>query len=277
VGVYLERSFEMIVGFLGILKAGGAYVPLDPNYPRERLNYMVADSQMSVILTHSSLLPHLSATLEQAQTKIICWDKDLETIASQSLDNPINNVQPGNLAYVIYTSGSTGQPKAVLIQHSALLNLVFWHLNNFEVKSSDRTTQLAGTAFDAAVWEIWPYLAVGASIYLIKSEFLLSPKIRQEQLISQNITISFIPTALAEKLCLLAWSENIALRIILTGGDRLNDYPLDTLPFKFFNNYGPTENTVVTNSGKILPKELGSKFPPIGSPIANTQVYILDS
>jgi amino acid adenylation domain-containing protein len=277
VGVYLERSLEMIVGYLGIFKAGGAYVPLDPNYPPERLNYMVADSQMSIILTHSSLLPHLSLTLEQAQTKIICWDKDFEIeIASQSCDNPINNFTPENLAYVIYTSGSTGRPKGVLIQHSGLLNLVFWHLNNFQVKSSDRTTQLAGTAFDAAVWELWPYLVVGASIYLIKSEFLLSPEILQEKLTSHHITISFIPTPLAEQLCLLPWSENTTLRTMLTGGDRLNSYPSNKLPFKFFNNYGPTENTVVTTSGQILPEASDSKFPPIGLPIANTQVYILD-
>ncbi|OBQ39962.1 MAG: non-ribosomal peptide synthetase [Anabaena sp. MDT14b] len=277
VGVYLERSLEMIVGFLGILKAGGAYVPLDPNYPPERLNYMVADSQMSIILTHSLLLPHLSLTLEQPQTKIICWDKDFEIeIANQSSHNPINNFTPENLAYVIYTSGSTGRPKGVLIQHSALLNLVFWHLNNFQVTSSDRTTQLAGTAFDAAVWELWPYLVVGASIYLIKSEFLLSAETLQEKLISHNITISFIPTPLAEQLCLLPWSENTTLRTMLTGGDRLNSYPSNKLPFKFFNNYGPTENTVVTTSGQILPAESDSKFPPIGRPIANTQVYILD-
>lgn len=277
VGVYLERSLEMIVGYLGILKAGGAYVPLDPNYPPERLNYMVADSQMSIILTHSSLLPHLSLTLEQSQTKIICWDKDFEIeIASQSCDNPINNFTPENLAYVIYTSGSTGRPKGVLIQHSGLLNLVFWHLNNFQVKSSDRTTQLAGTAFDAAVWELWPYLVVGASIYLIKSEFLLSPEILQEKLTSHHITISFIPTPLAEQLCLLPWSENTTLRTMLTGGDRLNSYPSNKLPFKFFNNYGPTENTVVTTSGQILSEESDGKFPPIGRPITNTQVYILD-
>ncbi|MBO1053246.1 MAG: amino acid adenylation domain-containing protein [Dolichospermum sp. DET73] len=277
VGVYLERSLEMIVGYLGILKAGGAYVPLDPNYPPERLNYMVADSQMSIILTHSSLLPHLSLTLEQSQTKIICWDKDFEIeIASQSCDNPINNFTPENLAYVIYTSGSTGRPKGVLIQHSGLLNLVFWHLNNFQVKSSDRTTQLAGTAFDAAVWELWPYLVVGASIYLIKSEFLLSPEILQEKLTSHHITISFIPTPLAEQLCLLSWSENTTLRTMLTGGDRLNSYPSNKLPFKFFNNYGPTENTVVTTSGQILSEESDGKFPPIGRPITNTQVYILD-
>jgi amino acid adenylation domain-containing protein len=275
----------MIVGYLGIFKAGGAYVPLDPNYPPERLNYMVADSQMSIILTHSLLLPHLSLTLERSacssaslsQTKIICWDKDFEIeIASQSSDNPINNFTPENLAYVIYTSGSTGRPKGVIIQHSALLNLVFWHLNNFEVKSSDRATQLAGTAFDAAVWELWPYLVVGASIYLIKSEFLLSAKTLQEKLISHNITISFIPTPLAEQLFLLSWSENTTLRTMLTGGDRLNSYPSHKLPFKFFNNYGPTENTVVTTSGQILPTASDSKFPPIGRPIANTQVYILD-
>lgn len=277
VGVYLERSLEMIVGYLGIFKAGGAYVPLDPNYPPERLNYMVADSQMSIILTHSSLLPHLSSTLEQSQTKIICWDKDFEIeIACQSSDNPINNCTPDNLAYVIYTSGSTGRPKGVLIQHSALLNLVFWHLKNFEVKSSDRATQLAGTAFDAAVWELWPYLVVGASIYLIKSEFLLSAKTLQEKLISDDITISFIPTPLAEQFCLLSWSANTTLRTMLTGGDRLNSYPLNKLPFKFFNNYGPTENTVVTTSGQILPAASDSKFPPIGRPIANTQIYILD-
>jgi amino acid adenylation domain-containing protein len=277
VGVYLERSLEMIVGYLGILKAGGAYVPLDPNYPPERLNYMVADSQMSIILTHSLLLPHLSLTLEQPQTKIICWDKDFEIeIANQSSHNPINNFTPENLAYVIYTSGSTGRPKGVLIQHSALLNLVFWHLNNFQVTSSDRTTQLAGTAFDAAVWELWPYLVVGASIYLIKSEFLLSAETLQEKLISHNITISFIPTPLAEQLCLLPWSENTTLRTMLTGGDRLNSYPSNKLPFKFFNNYGPTENTVVTTSGQILSEASDSKFPPIGLPIANTQVYILD-
>jgi amino acid adenylation domain-containing protein len=277
VGVYLERSLEMIVGYLGIFKAGGAYVPLDPNYPPERLNYMVADSQMSIILTHSLLLPHLSLTLEQPQTKIICWDKDFEIeIASQSSHNPINNFTPENLAYVIYTSGSTGRPKGVLIQHSGLLNLVFWHLNNFQVKSSDRTTQLAGTAFDAAVWELWPYLVVGASIYLIKSEFLLSPEILQEKLTSHHITISFIPTPLAEQLCLLPWSENTTLRTMLTGGDRLNSYPSNKLPFKFFNNYGPTENTVVTTSGQILSAESDSKFPPIGRPITNTQVYILD-
>ena len=277
VGVYLERSLEMIVGYLGIFKAGGAYVPLDPNYPPERLNYMVADSQMSIILTHSSLLPHLSLTLEQSQTKIICWDKDFEIeIASQSSHNPIHNFTPENLAYVIYTSGSTGRPKGVLIQHSALLNLVFWHLNNFQVKSSDRTTHLAGTAFDAAVWELWPYLVVGASIYLIKSEFLLSAETLQEKLTSHHITISFIPTPLAEQLCLLPWSENTTLRTMLTGGDRLNSYPSHKLPFNFFNNYGPTENTVVTTSGQILPEASESKFPPIGRPIANTQVYILD-
>ena len=185
-----------------------------------------------------SLLPHLSLTLEQSQTKIICWDKDFAIeIASKSSHNPINNFTPENLAYVIYTSGSTGRPKGVLIQHSALSNLVFWHLNHFQVKSSDRATQLAGTAFDAAVWELWPYLVVGASIYLIKSEFLLSAETLQEKLISHNITISFIPTPLAEQLCLLPWSENTNLRTMLTGGDRLNYYPSNKLPFKFFNNY----------------------------------------
>ncbi|MDB9465838.1 non-ribosomal peptide synthetase [Dolichospermum circinale] len=233
-------------------------------------------------LSHSPLFQVMFVLQNSPVSKLELGDlqvtqKDFEIeIASQSYHNPINNFTPENLAYVIYTSGSTGRPKGVLIQHSALLNLVFWHLNNFEVKSSYRATHLAGTAFDAAVWELWPYLVVGASIYLIKSEFLLSAKTLQEKLLSHNITISFIPTPLAEQLCLLSWTENTTLRTMLTGGDRLNSYPSNKLPFKFFNNYGPTENTVVTTSGQILPAASDSKFPPIGRPIANTQVYILD-
>lgn len=272
IGICVERSFDMIVGILGILKAGGAYVPIDPTYPSDRIAYMLDDSQLPVLLTQEKLV----ASLPEHQAQVICLDSDWEEISTESDLSPITSVTPENLAYIIYTSGSTGKPKGVLIPHSGLLNLVFWHQRTFEVTSSDRTTQLAGTAFDASVWEMWPYLASGASIYLVKPEFLLCPEELRDWLLSQEITITFVPTPIAEKLLSLQWPSNGALRIMLTGGDKLHQYPSASIPFKIVNNYGPTENTVVTTSGLVTCDRTNNTLPQIGRPINNTQVYILD-
>ncbi|BAZ09555.1 amino acid adenylation domain-containing protein [Calothrix sp. NIES-4071] len=273
VGICVERSVEMLVGLLGILKAGGAYVPLDPKYPQERLAFMLEDAQ-SVLLTQK----HLIEKLPEHQAQLICLDTDWKIISQSSHENPISVVQASNLAYVIYTSGSTGQPKGVLVTHQGLLNLVFWHQRAFEITPLDKATQLAGTAFDAAVWELWPYLAAGASIYLVTDETVYSPVDLRDWLISKKITISFLPTPLAEKLLSLEWNDNVALRTMLTGGDKLHHYPSALIPFKVVNNYGPTENTVVTTSGLVDYSEQDNiSSPTIGRPIANTQIYILDS
>ena len=272
VGICVERSLEMIVGLLGILKAGGAYVPLDSAYPTERIAYMLEDTQVSILLTQKQLVEKLPKT----QAQVVCLDADWRGIASEDRENPVAQVKPDNLAYVIYTSGSTGRSKGVLIPHSGLLNLVFWHQRNFEIASSDCSTQLAGTAFDASVWELWPYLTTGATIYLVKAEIILNPEKLRDWLVLKGITITFIPTILAEKLLALDWQGNIALRIILTGGDRLSQYPETSIPFELVNNYGPTENTVVTTSGLVRADKQDFVSPPIGRPIANTQVYILD-
>jgi len=272
VGISVERSLEMVVGLLGILKAGGAYVPIDPAYPRERLNYILSDSDVPVLLTQSKLLEKLPSSLD----RVVLLDADWQAIASCPQDNPTNKATPNNLAYVIYTSGSTGRPKGVLIPHSGLLNLVFWHQINFAIASSDRSTQIAGTAFDASVWELWPYLTAGATIYMGTDETILDPDKLRDWLLLKQITITFVPTALAEKLLSLDWPENMALRIMLTGGDRLSRFPEDSIPFKLVNNYGPTENTVVTTSGLITSDDRDVLSPHIGRPIANTVVYILD-
>ncbi|MEA5603525.1 non-ribosomal peptide synthetase [Nostoc sp. UHCC 0252] len=274
VGICVERSIEMVVGLLGILKAGGAYVPLDPNYPTERLRFMLQDAQVSVLLTQQRLVDRLP----EHQAELVCLDTDWQLISQSIQDNLITETQATNLAYVIYTSGSTGQPKGVLIAHQGLLNLVFWHQNTFNITTLDKATQLAGTAFDAAVWELWPYLTAGASIYLVKSEFLSSLVKLRNWLISKQITISFLPTPLAQELLSLEWpTESLALRTILTGGDKLHQYPSDLVPFQLVNNYGPTENTVVTTSGLVVAKEQDQISPSIGRAIANTQIYILDS
>jgi len=273
VGICVERSLEMVVGLLGILKAGGAYVPLDPHYPQERLSYMLEDAQVSVILTQQ----HLLEKLQQHQTQLVYLDTDWRLISQLNQDHPLTAIQTTNLAYVIYTSGSTGQPKGVMVAHQGLLNLVFWHQQTFKITSLDKATQLAGTGFDAAVWELWPYLTAGASIYLVKPELLTSPINLRDWLISQKITMSFVPTPVAQELLSLEWAtESIALRYILTGGDKLHQYPSVSIPFQVVNNYGPTENTVVTTSGLVVAQEQNQISPTIGQPIANTQVYILD-
>ncbi|MBW4546344.1 MAG: amino acid adenylation domain-containing protein [Symplocastrum torsivum CPER-KK1] len=272
VGICVERSLEMLVGLLGILKAGGAYVPLDPAYPLERLAFMLEDASVSVLLTQARLVE----SLPQHQVPLVCLDGDWEVIAQYSEENPFSGATPKNLAYVIYTSGSTGKPKGVLVEHRGLLNLVFWHRRTFAVSPKDRATQLAGSAFDASVWELWPYLSAGASIYIANEQTRVLPQQLRDWLIKNAITISFLPTPLAESILSLDWSTNVALRTLLTGGDKLHNYPLSSIPFELVNNYGPTENTVVTTSGLIPAKPRTDVAPPIGRPIANTKVYLLD-
>lgn len=271
VGLCGDR-LDMVIGMLGILKAGGAYVPLDPSYPPERLSFMLADAQISIILTQEQYLNRL----ERQNIPLICLDKDWEAISQESAENPQSNVTANNLAYVIYTSGSTGKPKGVEIEHRGLLNLVFWHQKTFAVSPIDRVTQIAGVAFDACIWEILPYLSAGASIYFPDEETRLFPEKLQAWIVSKAITMSFVPTPLAEKVLLLDWSNQVALRILLIGGDKLHHYPLVEYPFQVVNNYGPTENTVVTTSGYISVNNQAEITPAIGRPIANTQVYILD-
>ncbi|RCJ25078.1 hypothetical protein A6770_28095 [Nostoc minutum NIES-26] len=273
VGICVERCLDMVVGQLAILKAGGAYLPLDPEYPQDRLSFMLEDAQVPVLLTQQQLVEQLPTHSAQQ----VLLDTNAAVISQFSQENPITATTAKNLAYVIYTSGSTGQPKGVLVAHEALLNLVFWHQRTFAIAASDKATQVASTAFDAAVWELWPYLSAGASIHLIKQGILGSGVDLQDWLISQNITISFLPTPVAEQLLSLEWNENTALRTVLTGGDKLNRYPSSLLPFQMVNNYGPTENTVVTTSGVVVADGKQNNIaPPIGRPIANTQVYILD-
>ncbi len=200
----------------------------------------------------------------------------LEQIAVESEEAPQVAFRPDQLAYVIYTSGSTGTPKGVEVEHGSLLNLVAWHQRTYEVTAATRATQIAGTAFDASVWETWPYLTLGATLYLPEEEVRLVPEKLRDWLIDSKITISFLPTPLAESMLSLEWPEETSLRYLLTGGDQLHHYPAKEIPFTLVNHYGPTENTVVTTAGEV-PVAAGQEEPPsIGRPIDNVQVYVLD-
>ncbi|MEG4088332.1 amino acid adenylation domain-containing protein [Microcoleus sp. Pol12B4] len=208
--------------------------------------------------------------------RVVFLDTDWEMISQEIADNPTSAVTAENLVYAIYTSGSTGKPKGVEIEHGSLLNLVFWHQREFGVSAGDQATQIAAIGFDACGWEIWPYLAAGSSIYFPEDDIRRDPEKLQNWLVSNAITISFLPTPLAEKVLLLDWPQTTALRILLAGGEKLQQHPLKSHPFKLVNNYGPTENTVVTTSGYIPATEQTDIAPTIGGPIANTQIYILD-
>ncbi len=272
IGLYLERSIEFVVAALAVLKAGGAYAPIDPTYPQERVAFMLADTQTPVLLTQSSL----AHELPPHNSHVVCLVTDWDTIAKHDDLNPSNEVRPHNLAYVIYTSGSTGQPKGVQITHKGLSNLIHWHQRTFEISSQDWATQLAGLGFDASVWEIWPYLTAGATLDLVDEQTRLDPEKLQDWLLSGEKTVCFLPTPLAESLLSLDWPDESPLRLILTGGDKLHRYPSPFVPFELVNNYGPTENTVVTTSCRLAPQDRTTAAPPIGKPIDNVQVYVLD-
>ena len=171
VAVCLERSCAMVQALLAILKAGAAYLPLDPDYPPQRLAFLLQDARVSVLLTQQ----HLLGRLPQHQARVLCLDSDDLLWAAASSVNPCSGVTPANLAYVIYTSGSTGNPKGVAVSHRGLINLVVWHQRTYAVTGADRASQLANVAFDASAWELWPYLAAGASVQIAPAQQLLSP------------------------------------------------------------------------------------------------------
>ncbi len=274
VGICLERSLDLVVGLLGILKAGGAYLPLDPANPKDRLAFMLAESQASVLLTQARLLEGLPAHRGQ----VVCLDTGWAAIAQEEQANPGSGVTADNLAYVIYTSGSTGQPKGVTIRHAGLVNLVTWHQRAYGVTASDRAPLLASIGFDASAWELWPYLTAGAVVHIPGEEIRASLPELLEWLKAEQITICFLATPLFEESVDMEWPGLPSLRAVLTGGDRLHWWSKKSLPFEVFNNYGPTEYTVVT-TWTVLPtasEDDAEVLPSIGRPIANTEVYVLD-
>src|SRR6185503_5482565 len=270
VAISLERSFESIISALAVLKAGGAYLPLDPNLPIERLNFLLGDARPRVLITNDKGL----GRIDSCSLTVIDLDND-ERLSRHSVNPPRVAITKDQLANVIYTSGSTGQPKGVEITVANLSNLITWHQSEFEIDAADRASHLASVAFDAAVWEVWPYLTAGASVYLPGESTRLSAEALRDWIVRNNITISFLPTTLAERAIALEWPRQTALRFMLTGADTLHRRPTQNLPFALVNNYGPTECTVVATSGRVSNEE-SHELPPIGRPIANTRVYLLD-
>ncbi len=275
VGLLLERSPQFVIAALAVLKTGAAYLPLDSSTPPDRVAHILADAGAPILISHRDK----SVASPTGSWHVIDLDHlpeiNPETPAGQS---PQLQVDPAldSLAYVIYTSGSTGAPKGVEITHANLLNLIQWHQSAFEVTAKDRASQVAGLGFDAAGWEIWPHLTAGASLHFADEPTRRSPQALRDWLVAEEITISFVPTVLAEQMLHSSWPGTTRLRIMLTGADTLHRRPPKGLPFVFVNNYGPTECTVVATSGIVSSQSNGDTRPSIGRAIANTTVLILD-
>jgi amino acid adenylation domain-containing protein len=272
VGICLHRSAAFAVAALGTWKAGAAFVPLDASDPANRLRMLLEDSDADVVVTHQRDAGVLPAG---HWTTVVLDDQGclgIPGLAKLRAAHP----KPDDLAYVIFTSGSTGRPKGVQITHANLLNLIRWHVRAFAVTASDRATMQASPGFDAALWELFPYLCVGASVHVIDDSIRTLPRSLRDWIIANGVTISFLPTALAESLIALPWPTSASLRILLTGADVLRRYPPAGLPFVLVNNYGPTECTVVTTSGVVPSGARSDALPPIGRPIDEVELYVVD-
>ncbi|HJT56500.1 MAG TPA: amino acid adenylation domain-containing protein [Ktedonobacteraceae bacterium] len=280
VALYLHRSPLLLIALLAVLKAGGAYLPLTPELPLARLRFLLHDSQAQLVLSQQDLLGHLP---EKLPLPFLCLEQmglaqTQEWTPAERAGIALPVCHGEQLAYVIYTSGSSGLPKGVQVSHGNLLHLVAWHRQAFDLRASDRVSQLAGLSFDAMGWEIWPTLLCGACLCLPEQPGPLLPPDLQAWLRQAALTLSFLPTPLAEAVLRQPQPAGLALRGLLTGGDRLHARPDHRWPCPLINNYGPTETTVVATSGPVEPEsDAGGRLPTIGRPIQRMQAYVLDA
>lgn len=269
VGICAERSVKMIVGLLGILKAGGAYLPLDPEYPDERLAFMLRDAEVKVVVTEERLLKRIPAH----EGRRVCLDSEWPQIETASRMPLPSRVQPGNLAYVIYTSGSTGQPKGVLIEHRGVVNTIAASIKRFGVNEKSRVVQLASLNFDASVLEIFTALLSGATLYLVDRELLMSGQELGKSMEQNAITAAFILPSLLDSLPGNAYP---CLQSVVIGGEACSAETAArwSVGRRLFNAYAPTEATIYATVAFCAEGE--RQAPPLGSPIQNMQVYLLD-
>ena len=276
VGIYTDRSLLMVIGILGILKAGGAYLPLDQSYPPARLAFMLEDAQTPIILTQQKLLANLPATA----AKVVALDTNWEIISRHKEDNPGNVTQPDNLAYVIYTSGSTGQPKGTAIPHRAVNRLVF-KTNYVQLEATDCIAQVSNISFDAATFELWGALLHGVRLVLINKDIALSPGNFAEQIRTHQVTTMFLTTALFNLLSREAPTAFSTLKTLMFGGEAcdpncVRDVLRKGPPQRLLHVYGPTESTTFASWHLIETVPEGATTIPIGRPISNTTIYLLD-
>jgi amino acid adenylation domain-containing protein len=282
IGLYAERSIELVVGILGVLKAGGAYVPLDPNYPAERLAYMLNESGAAVLLRQVKL----PSTSPEFNGKVVGMDDDWREITLESADNLVHQISGDNLAYVIYTSGSTGRPKGIGISHQSLANHMRWMQEEFRYQPQDRILQKTSTSFDASVWEFYAPLLSGGQLVLLNADGHQNPEYLARQITEAGITVVQMVPSVLEAVLQASPAGNAEttrrdhLRLVMCGGEVLKLMPVKMARKHWgadvVNLYGPTECTIDATFWRAEPDWNEARIP-IGKPIANTTVYVLDS
>jgi amino acid adenylation domain-containing protein len=276
VGVCAERSIEMVLALVGIVKAGGAYVPLDPEYPRERLSAMLQDANPTVVLTQAALLDRVP----DEAGRIICLDRDWGEFSGESTRNPPVLVGGKNLAYAIYTSGSTGKPKGVPNTHAGIVNRLLWMQDSYKLTPGDRVLQKTPYSFDVSVWEFfWP-LMTGACLVMARPGGHKDPAYLVKTIAEQEITtIHFVPSMLNIFLESEGLERCRSLRQVFASGEALScdlqQRFFERLTAELHNLYGPTEAAVDVTYWACRPNGEQTSVP-IGRPVANTQIYILD-
>jgi amino acid adenylation domain-containing protein len=275
VGLYMERSVEMVIALLAILKAGGAYVPIDPAYPQERLAYMIDDARLPLLLTQQSLVENVS----DHAALVICFDSLNEIIAQEPTENPRLESTSDNLAYVIYTSGSTGRPKGAMLAHKGVLNCLFWMQNTYHLDQTDRFLFKTSLNFDPSVWEVfWP-LSVGAAVVVARPEGNQDMRYLVKTVAEHTVTsLYLVPSLLRVFLDEPGVEECRSLKRVICGGEALAVETMNRfsalLPAELHHSYGPTETTIASAEW-TCERESRRRSVPIGRPLANTQIYIL--
>ncbi|WP_329171375.1 non-ribosomal peptide synthetase [Streptomyces sp. NBC_01477] len=271
VGVCLPRGPQYATALLAVLKSGAAYLPLDPAQPAGRLDGLAAAAGARIVLAAPG------GPAPAAEHVLPCPpDPEPGGGPAPAPDAPRPAAsRPDDLAYVVFTSGSTGEPKGVMVEHGSLANLVAWDTRTAALTPSDRCTLIASPAFDASVWELWPALAAGACLHVPPPETVLAPDALRAWMVRTGVTVSFLPTRLAEPLIAAPWPDGTALRLLRTGGDRLRGRPRPDQPFLLVNNYGPTEATVVALAGPV-PAGDDTGAPALGVPVAGAVALVVD-
>ncbi|BCB82763.1 non-ribosomal peptide synthetase [Phytohabitans suffuscus] len=270
VALSLERSPDLVVAALAVLFTGAGYVGVDVDEPDLRLSAILADSGASVVLSRAATRERFVGGAAQV---LSIEDALARSVPATEPAEP----DPTDVCYVTYTSGSTGTPKGVLVPHRGVANLVSWYRQAFGARPGDRITQLARPSFDAWALEVWPCLANGATLCLAEKSVPDSPAAFAGWLAAEGVTISFLTTALAVEMLDEPWqAPDLALRVMLLGGEKLHRPPRAQLPFRLYNLYGPTEASVVATCGEVpagAPRDLP---PPIGWALPNTRAHVLD-
>ncbi|MDJ0719088.1 MAG: amino acid adenylation domain-containing protein [Prochloraceae cyanobacterium] len=285
VGICVERSLEMVISILAILKAGGAYVPLDPANPPARLNFILSDANISILVTQDKLLDSIADL--KGNRKVVCLDSQWNLISSQSQENINCNLKPENLAYIIYTSGSTGNPKGVLVTHDCVTRLFAATESWFNFNETDVWTLFHSYAFDFSVWELWGALIYGGCLVVVSYSVSRDPEAFYQLLCAKQVTVlnqtpsAFYQIIQAEEL--VKTETELNLRLVIFGGEALNLQSLepwfqrhgDRSP-QLVNMYGITETTVHVTYRPLTLADLNIKKSLIGRPIPDLQVYVLD-